>query len=115
MSLQRFRYSLPKNLRLASVLKIVCTITPIGIAIRDHRQTILGGPVTLTAGMLATPLSVVLCTLASTLLSCLSDHSEHGPLDLKQPTNQSLADSLWLNCGYRICVHKQPSPSAYHC
>lgn len=110
MSLQRFRCPLPNNLRLASALKIVCTIPPIGIAIRGHLPTMLGGPVTLTPSMLAMPLGVVVCTLAGTLLSRLTER----PLDLKQPTSHTLADSLWLNCGYHICVRAQPSSSAYH-
>ncbi len=102
MSLQRFRCPLPKNFRLASALKIVCTIPPIGMAIRGHLPPMLGGPVLLTAGMLANPLSIVLCTLASILLARLTDHSQKFPLDLKQPTSHTLADSLWLSCGYRI-------------
>lgn len=108
MALQHFRFPLPTNLRIASALKIVCTIIPIGIAIRGHLPTMLGGPVILTTGMQAMPLSVVLCTLAGTLLSRLTDR----PLDLKQPTNHTLANSLWLNCGYHICVREKPSSSA---
>lgn len=102
MSLQRFRCHLSKHFRLASALKIVCTIPPIGMAIRGHLTPMIGGPVLLTAGMPANLLSIVLCTLASTLLARLTDHSLQCPLDLKQPTSHTLADSHWLNSGYRI-------------
>ncbi len=105
MSLQCFKYPSLKENQLATSLKIAGTIIPIGIALRRHIPLPLGSMVMLSAGLLAITSRTELRTLAGALLSGLPGGDEQYSSGRQPPTHLPLANSLWLNCGYRISVH----------
>lgn len=104
MALLRLIIPLTKHARPATVLKIACTIIPIGIALRGRLPTPLGSTLMLPRGPLAMPLGTWLHTLTDALLDCLASCSDQCSPSIQPPSNPPLADGFWLNCGYRITV-----------
>ena len=105
MSLQCFKCPSLKKTQLATSLKIAGVIIPIGIAIRRLIPIPLESMVMLSAGLLAISSKTELRTLAGALLRCLPACGEQCSPGRQPTTNLPLANSLWLNCGYRISVH----------